>query len=141
MLPIIKHLAAKQGNFILKNSTFWLTALLLLTLGSVQAFANYDPYLRFFVYTQKQKKCKEGALCPDPSKAPQSIRVSNGSPYRYRCTGQITVTVTDGEKTVAETVRVDKFIEPNHASFVIRHYGAGQQLSDLKTNRVDCTAI
>ncbi|WP_373531948.1 hypothetical protein [Vampirovibrio sp.] len=125
----------------MKNVTIGLAALLLLAFGSVQAFANYDPYLRFFVYVKKQKKCKEGALCADPSQAAPSVRVSNGSPYRYRCTGQLTVSVTDGEQTVAETVRVDKFIEPNAASFVIRHYGPGQQLSDLKTSGVDCTAI
>jgi hypothetical protein len=137
----MEHLASNRGDTILKNPTFWLIAFLLLALGSVQALANYDPYLRFFIYVKKQKKCKEGALCADPAKAPPSIRVSNGSPYRYRCTGQITVTITDGEKTLEETVRVDKFIEPNVASFVIRHYGAGQQLTDLKTSRVDCTAI
>lgn len=125
----------------MKKSAFWLAALLLVSLASVQAFANYDPYLRFFVYVKKQKKCKDAALCADAAKAPPSIRVSNGSPYRYRCTGQIKVTVTDGESTVAETIRVDKFINPNASSFVVRQYVSGQTLADLNTHGVDCTAI
>lgn len=125
----------------MRKTAIWIAALLLVSLVSTQAFAFYDSYLRFFVYVKKQKKCKEGALCADAAQTPSSIRVSNGSPYRYRCTGQIKVNVSDGENSVAEVIRVDKFINPNVSSFVVRQYAAGQKLTDLNTSGVDCTAI
>jgi len=125
----------------MKKLCLALTALLLFSVASTAVFANYDPYLRFFLYAKKQKKCKEGALCTEASKYPQSIRISNGSPYRYRCTGSIKVNVMEGDKTVTETVRIDEFINMSVSSSVIRKYAPGQKLSELNTRGVDCTAI
>ncbi len=125
----------------MKKSALLVASLVLLAFGLVEAGANYDPYLRFFIHVKKPKKCKEGSLCATAAQPPQSIRASNGSPYRYRCTGQLKITVDDGEKTVDETIRIDEFIQPNAASFVIRQYASGLKLSDLKTSGIDCTAI
>ncbi|WMU93355.1 hypothetical protein EMOOHJMP_00162 [Microcystis phage MaAM05] len=125
----------------MKKSAFLIASLLLLTFGMLQATAHYDPYLRFFIHVKKPKKCKEGSLCATPAQPPQSIRVSNGSPYRYRCTGKLKVTLDDGEKTMEETIRVDEFIQPNASAFVIRQYPSGHKLSELKTSGIDCTAI
>lgn len=125
----------------MKKSALLVASLVLLALGLVQAGAYYEPYLRFFIHVKKPKKCKEGSLCATPAQPPQSIRLSNGSPYRYRCTGHLKVTVDDGEKTMEETIRVDEFIQPNASSFVIRQYTSGQKLSELKTSGIDCTAI
>lgn len=125
----------------MKKSAFLVASLVLLALGLVQAGAYYEPYLRFFIHVKKAKKCKEGALCATPAQPPQSIRVSNSSPYRYRCTGQVKVTVDDGERTVNETIRIDEFIQPHASSFVIRQYSSGHKLSELKTSGIDCTAI
>ena len=125
----------------MKKSALLVASLVLLAFGLVEAGANYDPYLRFFIHVKKPRKCKEGSLCATAAQPAPSIRVSNGSPYRYRCTGQLKVTVDDGEKLVAQTIRIDEFIQPNAASFVIRHYDSGQKLSELKTSGIDCTAI
>lgn len=125
----------------MKKLSFALIALLALLLVSTTVFANYDPYLRFFLYAKKQKACKGTTLCTDASQFPQSVRVKNSSPYRYRCTGQLKVTVTEGDRIVNETIRVDKFVQPNADSFILRKYLPGQKLSDLDTSSVDCTAI
>lgn len=133
--------AINREKTTLKKLCLILAALLLLSGVSTAVYANYGIYLRFFIYEKKQKKCKEGTLCTDASQYPQSIRVNNGSPYRYRCTGQIKVNVTEGDKMVTETLRIDEFIKMNASSFVIRKYAPGQKLSELDTKGVDCTTI
>lgn len=133
--------AIDREKTTLKKLCLILAALLLLSGVSTVVYANYSVYLRFYLYEKKQKKCKEGALCTDASKYPQSIRVTNGSPDRYRCTGQIKVNVTEGDKMVTQTVRIDEFINMNASSSVIRKYAPGQKLSELDTTGVDCTAI
>lgn len=125
----------------MKKLSFTLITLVALLLASTAALAHYDPYLRFFIYAKKQKACKDATLCTDASKFPQSVRVKNSSPYRYRCTGQLKVTVTEEERSITETVRIDQFIPPNADAFIVRKYLPGQKLSDMNSQGIDCTAI
>ncbi len=130
-----------MNSSILKKLPLIGYALLLLCFTATAVFASYDNYLRFYLYAKKKKACKEESLCSDGSEVPQAIRVSNGSPYRYRCTGTLKVDVTTEGNTITETLRIDEFINPSVSKFSIRKYLPGQQLANLNTNGIDCTAI
>lgn len=125
----------------MKKLSLIVVALMALLVASNAVFAYYDPYLRFFLYAKKQKACKDATLCTDASKFPQSIRLKNGAPNRYRCTGQLKVTVSEDDRSINETVRIDQFIPPNADAYIVRKYLPGQTLSELDTKGIDCTAI
>lgn len=123
----------------------WLASGVLLGAGvllcGANGFANYDgTRLKFYIYTPKSGKCKE-AICATAAPVAQSIKLSNRSLNRYRCTGKVQVNVTSEGSTVLDTMRIDEFIEPNVKSFLIKKYQVGEVLTDLDVSGVDCTVI
>ncbi len=118
-----------------------LSVLALVLLVGANVFANYDgTRLKFYIYTPKSGHCKE-AICATAAPVAQSIKLSNRSLNRYRCTGKVKVNVTSDGSTLLDTIRMDEFIEPNVKGFVIKKYQVGEVLDGLDVSGVDCTSI
>jgi len=128
-------------NLAWKKLAGMLSLLMLILVAVANVFANYDgTRLKFYIYTPKSGHCKE-AICATAAPVAQSIKLTNRSLNRYRCTGKVRINVTSEGSTMLDTIRMDEFIEPNVKGFVVKKYQVGEVLGDLDVSGVDCTSI